>query len=69
MPMRDRHSAQAVFVTQVALLIMVFVLWWGLVKTGFLPTFFFGDPIEVFGRIWHWFATGSIWIHPRQHAS
>lgn len=63
MPMRDRHSAQAVFVTQVALLIMVFVLWWGLVKTGFLPTFFFGDPIEVFGRIWHWFATGSISIH------
>ena len=63
MPMRDRHSAQTVFAAQLVLLIMIFVLWWGLVKTGVLPTFFFGDPIQVFERIWHWFATGSIWIH------
>src|ERR1041384_3179579 len=28
-----------------------------------LPPFFFSNPIDVFGQVIHWFATGVIWKH------
>ena len=28
-----------------------------------LPPFFFSTPVEVFGRVWHMFANGSVWPH------
>ncbi len=45
------------------LLTGVMLLWYGLTRTGILPTFFFGQPALVLARIWGWFLTGSIFIH------
>ena len=52
-------------VWQVGLLVAVFVVWHLLTKPGLLPAFmfdndrqaafFFGEPLKIFGRIWHWF--------------
>ena len=47
----------------VLLFTIVLALWYGLTTTEILPPFFFGRPAAVFGRLWHWFATGTIWIH------
>jgi len=62
-PILDPANRPVVLAAQIALLIALFVLWWALVKTGVLPAFFFGDPAKVLGRLYAWFATGSIWIH------
>ncbi len=51
---------------QLALLAAVFVFWWAMTKPGLIPpfffesetqaAFFFGEPVEIFSRIWNWFA-------------
>jgi len=50
---------------QAALLLAVFAFWYAMTKPGLLPpfmfdndrqaAFFFGEPLEVLGRIWRWF--------------
>ncbi|HSW07572.1 ABC transporter permease [Aquabacterium sp.] len=61
-------------VWQVLLLVAVFVLWYLLTEPGLLPplffaddrqaAFFFGEPLKVLSRIWHWFiADGDIYQH------
>jgi NitT/TauT family transport system permease protein len=54
---------------QVGVLLAVFVVWYALTKPGLLPNFmfdndkqaafFFGEPVEIFGRIWRWFVTDA----------
>lgn len=47
-----------------ALLFALFILAWKAIPAvGIMSTFFIGDPIEVFARIYDWFATGVIWKH------
>ena len=48
---------------QVGLLALLLALWYGLTETEILPPFFFGKPLEVLSRIWHWFVSGSIFPH------
>jgi NitT/TauT family transport system permease protein len=58
---------------QAALLAAVFVLWHVATSPTILPplyfddpnraAFFFGEPLKVFSRIWHWFAGGDIYRH------
>ena len=50
---------------QAVLLAVIFVAWWALTKPGLIPpfifendtqaAFFFGEPVEIFHRIWDWF--------------
>jgi NitT/TauT family transport system permease protein len=52
---------------QLALLVAIFVLWHVLTAPGLLPpflfsddrqaAFFFGEPLQIFARIWAWFVT------------
>ncbi len=52
-------------VWQLALLVTVFVAWYALTTPGLIPpfmfdndrqaAFFFGEPLQIFGRIWDWF--------------
>jgi len=54
---------------QLALLLVVFVLWHVLTKPGLIPNlvfdndrqaaFFFGEPLVVLGRIWGWFVVNA----------
>jgi NitT/TauT family transport system permease protein len=54
-------------VWQIGLLVLIFVLWYVLTKPGLIPpivfendrqaAFFFGEPLQVFARIWAWFVT------------
>src|SRR3984893_1139512 len=57
-----------------ALLLGGFFLFWYLMpEPGLIPPFyfddptrakfFFGQPLEVFKRIWSWFSGGSIYLH------
>ncbi len=48
---------------QILLLVALFGLWHVLTRTEVLPPFFFGEPLQVLGRIWDWFATGRIFPH------
>ena len=51
----------------------VFLFWYAMTEPGLIPPFwfddptrakfFFGQPLEVFKRIWTWFSTGSIYVH------
>src|SRR5436190_12094444 len=51
----------------------VFVFWYVMTEPGLIPPFyfddptrakfFFGQPLEVFKRIWSWFTGGSIYLH------
>jgi len=61
-------------VWQLALLLAVFAVWHLLTSPGLLPpmvfendqqaAFFFGEPLKVMGRIWHWFiADADIYGH------
>ena len=45
---------------QLAVLFVLFVLWWIAVKTGLLAEFFFGDPVLVLQQIIDWFSSGEI---------
>ena len=68
--MKRRHVVR---IWQVALLLVVLVLWYVLTSPTLLPpfyftnanqaAFFFGEPLQVAGRIWDWFTSGEIYIH------
>ena len=57
----------------VLVLALFFVLWHVLTSPTLLPpiyfsepgnaAFFFGEPLQVLGRLWRWFATGEIYEH------
>ena len=59
---------------QFGLLIAIFVFWHVTTKPGLVPAlvfdndaqaaFFFGEPVEIFTRIWEWFVTNAdIYVH------
>ena len=61
-------------VWQFGLLAALFIIWWALTKPGLIPAFvfdndnqaafFFGEPIEIFSRIWDWFIVNAdIYAH------
>src|SRR3979409_690092 len=60
-------------VFQVLLFILLLVIWHVLTSPTLLPpiyfaeanqaAFFFGEPIQVFERLWRWFASGEIYEH------
>ncbi len=68
--MKRRHTVR---IWQVAVLLVVLVLWYVLTSPTLLPpfyfsnanqaAFFFGEPVQVAGRIWEWFSGGEIYIH------
>lgn len=71
---RERRSARwRVRAGQWGLLVAVFVFWWLMTKPGLVPpfffendsqaAFFFGEPDQIFLRIWEWFAGGAIYRH------
>lgn len=71
---RERRSARwRVRAGQWSLLVAVFVFWWLMTKPGLVPpfffendsqaAFFFGEPDQIFLRIWEWFAGGEIYRH------
>src|SRR5256885_10489556 len=67
---RSRRRLRSLRVLVLALLI---ALWHVLTSPTLLPpiyfaeanqaAFFFGEPIQVFGRLWRWFASGEIYEH------
>ena len=58
---------------QALVLALFFVLWHVLTSPTLLPpfyfaeanqaAFFFGEPVQVLGRLWRWFASGEIYEH------
>jgi NitT/TauT family transport system permease protein len=58
---------------QLALLVVIFVLWQVLAQPGLVPpfvwenenraAFFFGEPLKIFAVIWVWFTEGAIYGH------
>jgi NitT/TauT family transport system permease protein len=50
-------------VLRLLLLAGLIAAWHLLVKFGVLPAFFFGEPLLVGQRLWHWFTTGEIYPH------
>src|SRR5258706_10563930 len=58
---------------QVLVLALLIALWHVLTSPTLLPpiyfaeanqaAFFFGEPIQVFARLWRWFAPGGIYEH------
>lgn len=71
---RERRNARwRVRSGQWGLLVAVFVFWWLMTKPGLVPpfffendsqaAFFFGEPDQIFLRIWEWFAGGEIYRH------
>lgn len=71
---RERRSARwRVRAGQWGLLVAIFVFWWLMTKPGLVPpfffendsqaAFFFGEPDQIFLRIWEWFAGGEIYRH------
>jgi len=68
-----RSSPARLALYHVLLLGGIFVFWYLMTEPGLIPPFyfddptkakfFFGQPIEVFKRIWNWFAGGSIYLH------
>ena len=71
---RERRNARwRVRAGQWGLLVAVFVFWWLMTKPGLVPpfffendsqaAFFFGEPDQIFLRIWEWFVGGEIYRH------
>ena len=71
---RERRNARLrVRAGQWGLLAAVFLFWWLMTKPGLVPpfffendsqaAFFFGEPDQIFLRIWEWFAGGEIYRH------
>jgi len=68
-----RSSPARLALYHVALLAGLFLFWYLMTEPGLIPPFyfddptrakfFFGQPQEVFKRIWNWFAGGSIYLH------
>jgi len=58
---------------QVLLAVLLLVIWYVLTSPTLLPpiyfteanqaAFFFGEPVEVFARLWRWFVSGEIYEH------
>ncbi len=68
-----RREKRVIRTWQWAVLLLIFVFWWAMTKPGLIPpfffendaqaAFFFGEPVEIFRRIWSWFSTGEIYRH------
>jgi len=66
-------SNKALRFWQVLLLVAFFAFWYVATSPTLLPpiyfndphkaAFFFGEPLKVLGRVWEWFASGSIYQH------
>ena len=71
--MSSRKTSSRLRLWQALLLAALFVVWHVATHPGLIPpfyfdnphkaAFFFGQPLEVAGRIWTWFASGSIYAH------
>lgn len=71
--MQSPKSAMTIHIWQWGLLAAIFIFWWAMTKPGLVPTFFFtnddqaafffGEPLEIFGRIKDWFVGGEIYRH------
>jgi NitT/TauT family transport system permease protein len=55
--------ARSVWPWHAALLGTLLAAWHLLTSAEILPSFFFGQPLQVGARIWEWFASGSIFPH------
>ncbi len=60
---RRRLSRATIVAAQVALPLILILLWHVATQTGVLQPFFFGEPTQVFATIWKWFVSGSIYPH------
>ena len=69
-----RSKEASLLLWRLLVLLVVLVAWYLLTKPGLIPpflfendrqaAFFFGEPVQVFARIWHWFvATREIYGH------
>src|SRR5258706_5008705 len=68
-----RPSRANLVIWQWLLLVLSFLLWYGLTSQTLLPAFyfddpnkaafFFGEPQKVLARIWEWFTSGEIYLH------
>jgi NitT/TauT family transport system permease protein len=71
--MSSRRTVKGLRVWQLLLLGTLFAFWYLMTHPGLIPpfyfdnphkaAFFFGQPLEVLGRIWDWFSSGSIYKH------
>lgn len=71
--MRSSKGSRSLTLSQLALLAALFAAWHVGTSPTLLPplyfddpnraAFFFGEPLKVLGRIWDWFAGGSIYRH------
>ena len=71
--MPSNSATNRLRIWQVLLLAGFFVFWYVMTSPTLLPpfyfddpnkaAFFFGEPLKVFGRVWEWFASGSIYEH------
>ena len=71
--MNSKKISKSLRTWQVLMLAGLFVFWYVATHPTLVPpvyfdnphkaAFFFGQPLEVFGRIWTWFTSGSIYPH------
>src|SRR4051812_22690809 len=69
----DGRGRARLRVYQVLLLVVLVLVWQALASPTLLPpiyfsdpnqaAFFFGEPTQVAGRLWKWFASGEIYEH------
>ena len=70
---KNGRSRLRLLVYQALVLVLLFVLWYAGTSPTLLPpvyfaeanqaAFFFGEPIKVVARLWHWFSSGEIYGH------
>src|SRR5258706_14404206 len=71
--MSSRKTSKSLRIWQMVMLAGLFLFWHVATHPTLLPpiyfdnpnkaAFFFGQPLEVLGRIWTWFSSGSIYAH------
>ena len=71
--MSSRKTSKRLRLWQLLMLAALFVFWHLATHPALIPpfyfdnpnkaAFFFGQPLEVLGRIWTWFSSGSIYAH------
>jgi len=71
--MNSRKISRSLRIWQLLMLAGVFAFWYVATDPTLLPpiyfdnpdkaAFFFGRPLEVLGRVWTWFSSGSIYAH------
>ena len=71
--MNSKKISKSLRLWQVLMLVGLFVFWHVATHPTLLPpiyfdnpnkaAFFFGQPLEVLGRVWTWFTSGSIYAH------